>query len=52
MEKIVNLCKDCKSCPVVEITETEVRIGEEGNLCVLKKEEFETLKKKVLSGEL
>ena len=29
-----------------------VRIGEEGNLCTLKKEEWESLREKILRGEL
>jgi hypothetical protein len=34
------------------VTDEHVEIGEPGNLCVLKKEEWEVLKEKVLSGEL
>lgn len=52
MGKIINLCKSCSCCPVVEVLDNEVRIGEKGNLCVLKREEFETLKQKIKSGEL
>jgi hypothetical protein len=37
---------------VVKIDEERVEIGEEGNLCVLKKNEWETLKKKILEKEL
>ncbi len=47
----VKLCVD-ESCPMVEIGEDSVKIGEEGNLCVLKMEEWKVLKEKVLSGEL
>jgi hypothetical protein len=50
--KIVGLCQDCQHCPVVEVTERDVRIGEKGNLCVLKPDEFATLKRKILAGEL
>ena len=51
MEKIVNLCQS-GCCPVVKIAEDKVEIGEEGNLCVLTATEWETLKSKVLNGEL
>jgi len=37
---------------VVKLDGEKVEIGEAGNLCVLKAEEWETLKQKVLSGEL
>lgn len=51
MKKVVELCsKGC--CPVVEIEDEVVKIGEEGNLCVLKKDEWAALKNKILSGEL
>jgi len=52
MVKIVNLCGDSGCCPVVEVLDNEVKIGEAGNLCTLKKEEFETLKTKIKTGEL
>ena len=49
--KIVNLCnKGC--CPRVEISEEAVKIGEEGNFCTLRKEEWAALKEKVIRGEL
>lgn len=49
--KIVNLCgKGC--CPRVEISGDQIRIGEEGNFCILKKEEWAALKEKVLNREL
>jgi hypothetical protein len=51
LEKIVNLCQS-GCCPVVKIAEDKVEIGEEGNLCVLTATEWETLKSKVLNGEL
>ena len=52
MSRIVNLCKECERCPVVEVADTNVKIGEKGNLCVLTKEQFENLKEKIKSGEL
>ncbi|MHC4277647.1 MAG: hypothetical protein ACYSTI_10045 [Planctomycetota bacterium] len=51
MVKIVNLCgSGC--CPVVKIDDKKVEIGEEGNLCVLKMDEWETLKSKILDKEI
>ncbi len=52
MVKIVSLCQACAACPVVKVDEERVEIGEEGNLCVLTQSEWQTLKEKVLSGEL
>ena len=49
--KIVSLCGDCSCCPVVKIADERVEIGEEGNLCVLRPDEWETLKSKILNGE-
>jgi hypothetical protein len=39
----VSLCPACTACPEVEIVGDEVRIGEAGNLTVLKKEEWNVL---------
>ena len=50
--KVVTLCKEGSCCPVVKITDDRVEIGEEGNLCVLKPEEWGTLKSKILSQEI
>ncbi len=50
--KIVNLCKEGSCCPVVKIDEQQVEIGEKDNVCVLAKSEWETLKQKILSGEI
>ena len=50
-ERTVLLCtKNC--CPAVKITDKQVEIGEEGNLCILNKKEWNTLKKKILNKEL
>jgi hypothetical protein len=49
--KKIYLCGDRGCCPVVDIDIDEVRIGEEGNLCTLKKEEWETLVKKIKNDE-
>jgi len=37
---------------VVKITDTQVEIGEKGNLCVLTIEQWETLKEKILNEDL
>ena len=50
--KRIYLCGERGCCPVVEIGKKEVKIGEEGNLCVLKKEEWNTLISKIKSGEI
>lgn len=52
MRKIVALCQSCNQCPVVEITDTEIKIGEVGNVCSLKPAEWESLRSKILKGEL
>jgi len=50
--KIVSLCKPDSCCPVVKITDEYVEIGEKDNICILKKSEWEVLKKKILDGEI
>jgi len=49
--KVVQLCHS-GCCPEVRINDDSVAIGEEGNMCVLKKEEWNSLVEKILSGEL
>jgi len=49
--KVYNLCsKGC--CPVVEVGGKNVKIGEKGNLCTLKKSEWSSLVRKIKSGEI
>jgi hypothetical protein len=50
--KIVSLCSGNSCCPVVKITDEQVEIGEEGNLCALKLDEWESLKSKIVNKEL
>jgi len=50
--KIVNLCSCGSCCPVVKLDDKRVEIGEEGNLCVLTLDEWETLKEKILNREM
>ncbi len=49
--KIVSLCGS-GHCPVVKIDKEHVKIGEKDNVCVLTKSEWETLKQKILNGEI
>ena len=49
--KTITLCSAGSCCPVVKIFNDKVEIGEQGNLCVLKLEEWETLKSKILTKE-
>lgn len=49
--KIISMCGSCCQCPVVKICDDRVEIGEEGNLCTLTIEQWETLKLKILDGE-
>jgi hypothetical protein len=49
----VTLCPaGCGACPDVEIVGDEVRIGEIGNLAVLKKDEWNLLVDLIQSGQL
>jgi hypothetical protein len=48
----VSLCPACGACPEVEVLDGEVRIGEAGNLAVLKKEEWNVLVDLIRSGQL
>ena len=50
--KIISLCKAGSCCPVVKLATDHVEIGEEGNLCILTREEWETLKSKILNKEI
>ena len=50
--QIVSLCREGSCCPVIKITDEKVEIGEKGNICVLTKEQWKTLKEKILKKEL
>lgn len=52
LRRTVLLCHTAECCPVVEIRDEGVTIGEEGNRVFLKPEEWETLRRKVRAGEL
>jgi hypothetical protein len=52
----VVLCNDgtCvpPKCPVVDVQEDKVIIGEKENVCTLTREQFDILKEKVRNGEV
>jgi hypothetical protein len=50
--KTITLCRAGSCCPVVRVYDEKVEVGEEGNLCVLKRDEWETLKSKILNKEV
>ena len=50
--KKMSLCPSCVACPEVEINGSEVRIGEVGNIGVLKAEEWNVLVDLIQSGQL
>ena len=53
MDKLeVSLCPACDACPAVQVLGDEVRIGEAGNLVVLKREEWNLLVELIRSGQL
>jgi hypothetical protein len=52
MTKSVSLCPACDACPVVEIDEREVRIGEAGNLVKLEPAAWNMLVRLIEDGEL
>jgi len=39
-------------CPVVDIQEDKVIIGEKQNVCMLTRAQFEILRQKILTGEI
>ena len=48
----MSLCPSCTHCPEVEVVGDEVRIGEAGNLAVLKRDEWNVLVDLIQSGQL
>jgi hypothetical protein len=48
----MSLCPSCVACPEVEIAGDGVRIGEPGNLAVLKPKEWNVLVDLIQSGQL
>jgi hypothetical protein len=47
-----SLCGGKGCCPVVEVGADIVRIGEEGNVVELKKNEWDALVRKIRGGEI
>ena len=39
-------------CPVVDVQENQVIIGEKNNVCILTREQFDILKEKIKNDEL
>lgn len=52
MTKTITLCPACDACPMVEIDEWGVRIGEAGNLVKLTPDEWNVLVRAIKAGEL
>lgn len=52
MTKTVSLCPNCDACPMVEIDDQEVRIGEAGNVVRLTPAEWNVLVQAIKTGEL
>lgn len=52
MTKTISLCPACEACPMVEIEEQEVRIGEAGNLVKLTPAAWNVLVQLIKAGEL
>ena len=53
MERLtVSLCPSCDHCPEVVIEGDTVRIGEDANLVILKKDEWNVLVAAIQSGRL
>jgi len=52
----VLLCQDGScvppKCPVVDVQEDKVIIGENKNICVLTREQFDILKEKIKNNEI
>lgn len=50
--RTVSLCPHCDHCPEVVIQGDTIHIGEDANIVVLKKEEWNVLVDAILSGQL
>ncbi|MFH1403939.1 MAG: hypothetical protein ABIH11_06705 [Candidatus Altiarchaeota archaeon] len=47
---VYSICGGKTCCPVVDVQDDLVKIGEDGNLCTLKKSEWDALKSGIKSG--
>lgn len=52
MEARISLCPSCTACPEVVIDGDTIRIGEDENTVVLKKNEWNVLVDAIKSGQL
>ena len=52
MAKVVFLCPACSQCPMVEVSDHEVCIGEGSNLVKLRVEEWNVLVRAIKAGTL
>lgn len=52
MRRIVSLCPACSQCPIVEVDDHEVRIGEGTNLVTLSLAEWNVFVQSIKRGEL
>jgi hypothetical protein len=56
IKMVIVLCEDSvcdpPKCPVVDVQEDKVLIGEKDNVCTLTRAQFEILKEKVKNNEL
>ena len=50
--KRYSLCPACTACPEIVVDGDQVRIGEDANTAVLKKEEWNILVELIQSGQL
>ena len=50
--EIINLCGEKGHCPAVKIEKERVSMGEDSNVCVLKRDEWNSLIEKIKTGEL
>jgi hypothetical protein len=52
MTKKISLCPHCEACPMVELDDHEVHIGDAGNLVRLTPAEWNILVPAIKAGEL
>jgi len=52
MKTKISLCGLKSCCPAVEVVDDVVKVGEEGNLCVLKRSEWNTLVDLIVNKQL
>jgi hypothetical protein len=50
--RTVTLCPECGACPEINLYDSEVTIGEEGNMVKLKTDEWNAIVDKILGGEI